>query len=40
MVADIGTILAGVRKITADQIQNELETHLSFKSLGLLNQFS
>jgi hypothetical protein len=30
----------GVRKITADQIKNELETYLSFKSLGLLNQFS
>ena len=40
MVAAIGTTHVGAKKITADPIQNELEMLLSFKSLGLLNQFS
>ena len=32
MVAAIGTTHVGAKKIIADPIQNELETHLSFKA--------
>jgi hypothetical protein len=40
MVAVIGTIHVGARKMFADQTQKELETHLSFKPLSLLKYFN
>jgi hypothetical protein len=40
MVVAIGTTHVGVKRITADQIQNELEMLQSFKDLSFQNDLA